>query len=254
MNFEEVLAELQIDEDELKRMVAQGELRGFRDGETMKFRRADVSKIKKGRETEPTIILTDSDADISLPESKEDHDLLVEEPSKDAEDRDTVVNIDVFETTDVKVEDSDIPTVDVESIEGGGDTVQFEDDTLDLDMSVMDDDEGAATLIDVGGPTEMATESFDLIEEAPPADDFEVVDTTITGSGRISRSARLRAMQIKKKKGHPVMTAFIFVTSLIMLFGFTVLFNTIRGVEPKYIVDIGRTCRDIIDWITSIFA
>ena len=237
MTFEDVLAELQIDDEELKRMVASGELRGFRDGETMKFKKAEVLHLKKGRETEPTIILSDSDADISLPDAEGDLDLLVEEA--EGQDRDTVLNIDVFETADTKGQDSDAGTVDVDAIE----------------LGVEDDEEaGAATLVDVGGPTEMATESFDLIEEAPPAEDFEIVDTTITGSGRISRSARLRAMQIKKKKGHPVMTSMLLLTSAIMLLPFAVLFNTIRGVEPEYIINFGEKCRNIIDAITGIFA
>lgn len=244
MSFEEVLAELQIDEDELKSMVASGDLRGFRDGETMKFRTQDVMSLKKGRETEPTIILSDSDADISLPEESEDLDLLVEDEHTD-EDRDTVLNIDVFESDDGAA----APDAD-----SGSETVQLSDDGVELLPDEEEEDAGAATLIDVGGPEEMSTESFDLIEEAPAEDeDFEVVDTTITGSGRISRSARLRAMQIKKKKGHPVMTAFLFVTAALMMYPFAVIFNTLRGVESEYVTNIGKTLRDIIDGITSIF-
>src|SRR2546423_1512244 len=64
MSFEDVLAELQIDEEELKKLVSQGELRGFRDGLSMKFKKDDVLNLKQGRETEPTIILTDSDAQL----------------------------------------------------------------------------------------------------------------------------------------------------------------------------------------------
>ena len=41
MTFEDVLAELQIDEDELKKLVSQGELRGFRDGRSMFMARED---------------------------------------------------------------------------------------------------------------------------------------------------------------------------------------------------------------------
>ena len=60
MTFQEVLEELQIDEDELKRLVSNAELRGFRAGSSMKFKRDDVMNLKQGRETEPTIILTDN--------------------------------------------------------------------------------------------------------------------------------------------------------------------------------------------------
>src|SRR5580704_14801305 len=57
MSFEDVLGELQIDEEELKKLVSQGELRGFRDGLSMKFKKDDVLNLKQGRETEPTVIL-----------------------------------------------------------------------------------------------------------------------------------------------------------------------------------------------------
>lgn len=56
-SFEDVLGELQLDEEELKRMVSEGELRAFRDENKMKFRRDDVENLKKGKVTEPTVVL-----------------------------------------------------------------------------------------------------------------------------------------------------------------------------------------------------
>lgn len=62
-SFEDVLNELNVDEDELKRMVSEGELRAFRDDNKMKFRKDDVENLRKDRSTEPTIVLPgDSDA------------------------------------------------------------------------------------------------------------------------------------------------------------------------------------------------
>ena len=86
MSFEEVLAELQIDEEELKKLVSQGELRGFRDGLSMKFKKDDVLNLKQGRETEPTIILTDSDQEMGIAESSDE--LILEDSTSD-----TVINI-----------------------------------------------------------------------------------------------------------------------------------------------------------------
>jgi excisionase family DNA binding protein len=45
-NFEEALRELNLKEEELKRLVSEGEIRAFRDGDTMKLRRADVEHLK----------------------------------------------------------------------------------------------------------------------------------------------------------------------------------------------------------------
>lgn len=56
-SFEDVLKELNVDEEELKRMVSEGELRAFRSENKMKFKVEDVDNLKKGRVTEPTVIL-----------------------------------------------------------------------------------------------------------------------------------------------------------------------------------------------------
>jgi excisionase family DNA binding protein len=45
-NFDEALKQLNLQEEELKRLVSEGEIRAFRDGETMKLRRADVENLK----------------------------------------------------------------------------------------------------------------------------------------------------------------------------------------------------------------
>lgn len=46
-SFERALRELQVREEELKRLVSAGEIRAFRDGDTMKLRREDVEKMRK---------------------------------------------------------------------------------------------------------------------------------------------------------------------------------------------------------------
>ena len=43
--FDEVLKRLAIDETKLKRLVSEGEIRAFREGDQMKFRRADVENL-----------------------------------------------------------------------------------------------------------------------------------------------------------------------------------------------------------------
>ena len=46
-SFEEALRELSLREEELKRLVSEGEIRAFRDAGTMKLRRADVDTLRK---------------------------------------------------------------------------------------------------------------------------------------------------------------------------------------------------------------
>ncbi|MDQ7778404.1 MAG: hypothetical protein RDV41_01685 [Planctomycetota bacterium] len=87
-SFDDVLGELQLNEEDLKRMVSEGELRAFRDENKMKFRKDDVENLKKGLRTEPTVVLPpssapageDSAADVGL-ESADT--LLTPEPAGD---------------------------------------------------------------------------------------------------------------------------------------------------------------------------
>lgn len=63
-SFEETLRKLRIEEDDLKMIVASGDIRVFRDDDQMKFRRADIDGIIKGRMGEPTIILPSRDEEL----------------------------------------------------------------------------------------------------------------------------------------------------------------------------------------------
>jgi hypothetical protein len=45
-SFDEALRELRLKEEELKRLVSEGEIRAFREGDTMKLRRADVENLR----------------------------------------------------------------------------------------------------------------------------------------------------------------------------------------------------------------
>jgi hypothetical protein len=45
-SFERVLKELQLEEEELKRLVSEGEIRAFRDQDTMKFKKEEVERFR----------------------------------------------------------------------------------------------------------------------------------------------------------------------------------------------------------------
>ena len=51
-SFEKTLLELQVDEERLRKLVGAGELRAFRDGATMKFKKTDVDAIEVGSSVE----------------------------------------------------------------------------------------------------------------------------------------------------------------------------------------------------------
>ena len=57
LSFEKVLKELKLKEEELKRLVSEGEIRAFRDADKMKFKKEDVDRLKK--DTGKTIQFTE---------------------------------------------------------------------------------------------------------------------------------------------------------------------------------------------------
>ena len=54
LSFDEALAELQMATHELRSLVAQGEIRAFREEDVLKFRRTDVLDLKRTREAQKT--------------------------------------------------------------------------------------------------------------------------------------------------------------------------------------------------------
>lgn len=292
MTFEEVLAELQIDEDELKNLVSQGELRGFRDGRSMKFKTDDVLTLKSGRETEPTIILTESDQEMGIAESSDE--LILEDSTSD-----TVINIGdimgggkseqqeiVFDTTEeftVSPHDSDpeaaIPTVEVPSI---SEDVGFEDSEAALvevgssDLtsrsSPMRGGGGAArgrsapppgsmasgVSVVSGSSASMETEAFELMEESGETEGFvaEVRSSGRSGrqSGRRSSSVRMRALSIQSRPTSPAWSIVIvaFIVAPLVFQG-GVLYNDMRDVEPEWVVQFTASLRDMYDNIHLTF-
>lgn len=93
-----------MEEDELKRLVSEGEIRAFRDEDKMKFKKSDIDGLKKGRMTEPTIILPSGEPDDS---SEDSEVLLVEEDTSE-----TLLDIDDLES---EASSASVPTVDFSS-------------------------------------------------------------------------------------------------------------------------------------------
>ncbi|MEZ6195234.1 MAG: hypothetical protein R3F20_05865 [Planctomycetota bacterium] len=61
ISLEKALAELRLKEDDLKRLVSEGEIRAFRDADKMKFKREDIEKLKQ--DTGKTIRFQDESSD-----------------------------------------------------------------------------------------------------------------------------------------------------------------------------------------------
>jgi hypothetical protein len=130
LSFEKVLRELQIEEDELKKLVSAGEIRAFRDADKMKFKREEIDKLKQDRDSSPDVIeILDSDSetsDESTPTLEEDSSELTEELSFD-DDLDSDVGMATAEISeDDFLSDSDLGT-EVEDVDLGVTSIEEED-------------------------------------------------------------------------------------------------------------------------------
>lgn len=192
-SFEKVLKELQMEEDELKRLVSEGEIRAFRDEDKMKFKKSDIDGLKKGRMTEPTIILPSGEDD-----SSEDSEvLLVEEDTSE-----TLLDIDDLDGADSS--STTVPTVDFSSSADFEDSsasetiteeLTFEADSGSYVLESSDDVliDSSGELLEVGGEsssgetfiesdTGLQTEPLDMDSDVLDSADFET-DFADSGAG-----------------------------------------------------------------------
>ncbi|MHC4607275.1 MAG: helix-turn-helix domain-containing protein [Planctomycetota bacterium] len=143
-SFEDVMRELELSEEDLKRMVSEGELRAFRDENKMKFKKEDVESLKKGRITEPTIILPSTPSGGTTEE--------------------TVLDLDVSDETSALADTS----LGEETGEpaAGGDELKFDETEIDIsadepEIGVESDETFIEEEIDTG----LTTEPLKLADE-----------------------------------------------------------------------------------------
>lgn len=250
MSFEDVLEELGVDEEEINRLVSHGELPSFREGNTIKFKREDVLNLKRGRETEPTIILTDSDQEMGIAESSDE--LILDDSST----ADTVLNVGdimtgagsdeiVFDTTEefaISPHDSDpeaaIPTVEVPRIEE------------DLGLAESDSD---AALVEVSASS-AEHDAYDVIDVEESAESAEIqLAPSKPSSRKVSVSARMAAMSVEQQKGHALWTTFLTFSAIAAMMPLLVLYHRMAESEPPWLTDFADKLNGIVGAIGAIF-
>jgi len=78
MDFDKVLNELEMEEEELKKLVSAGEIKAFREADKMRFKREDIEKLRKKSDGPDVIELLDSDDGIE-PDSDLTEELTFDE-------------------------------------------------------------------------------------------------------------------------------------------------------------------------------
>ena len=83
VSFEKALRDLKLQSEELKKLVSEGEIRAFRDGQSMKFRKEDVEALAS-----PSLELDglEDDTGMVTEELSEEDTLLVEDDLEEVEE------------------------------------------------------------------------------------------------------------------------------------------------------------------------
>jgi hypothetical protein len=80
-SFEEVLRNLELEEDDLKRLVSAGEIRAFRDKDTMRFKAEDIERLRsdqgKDIELDDLDLDLDDDLELDVEPAGAEHDVLL---------------------------------------------------------------------------------------------------------------------------------------------------------------------------------
>lgn len=191
-SFDEVLRQLSIDENRLKRLVSEGEIRAFREGDQMKFKRSEIDSLAgksgKGSQTSETSL------------------------------------------TEISLEDDSSPTVNIGKGKGKAETLK--DDLLDEpDLSQRGGMRTAEissqdTFIDQAGDVGMSTEPIDFTEDAGKAE--EVEDIGVEKKKSASRPAPKRVV-IEDEVRSPLWSALLGLTFAIGVCGALVAISASRG-------------------------
>ena len=185
--FDEVVRQLKIDENKLKRLVSEGEISAFREGDIMKFKKSEIDKLVQkgtGSETSETVL-----SEITL----EDEAPAFEESGE------TLTDDLIFESSEDKVQIG----------EGGGVEEISSQDTFIEDAG----DE-------IGMTTEPIDLSADLTEEV---DEEEIEEIEAPGQRRGGAAARTsrRVAATEPAHGSPGMTFALVLSAIVIFLGLT---------------------------------
>jgi len=101
-SFDEALSELRLKEEELKRLVSEGEIRAFRDGETMKLRKGDVEALRSELGGGEVVDLGESSEEIVFEDDLADEAGMATEEISDV---DTIIEDDIEDVGEIEIEE-----------------------------------------------------------------------------------------------------------------------------------------------------
>ena len=106
-NFEEALDKLRLKEEELKRLVSEGEIRAFREGDTMRLRRSDVEHLKNELMGGDVVDLADADEELVFEDDLDVPDAGM--ATEEIADMDTLLDDDVEDVGELDLSEAAAP-------------------------------------------------------------------------------------------------------------------------------------------------
>jgi len=104
-SFDEALSELRLKEEELKRLVSEGDIRAFREGDTMKLRKGDVEALKSELTGGEVVDLGEPSEELVF----EDDGLLDEAgmATEEISEVDTIIEDDIEDVGEIELDEVD---------------------------------------------------------------------------------------------------------------------------------------------------
>jgi excisionase family DNA binding protein len=131
-SFDEVLSRLKIDEQKLKRLVSEGEIRAFREGDEMKFKKSDIDNLNVGVSSEGETREVDLSASKGDASETLTDDLIFDEGDE----------------LDLSADDAGLATAEISSqdtfVDEGGEPVGMSTEPLDVSAAGLDEVEEEA--------------------------------------------------------------------------------------------------------------
>ncbi|MDJ0522666.1 MAG: helix-turn-helix domain-containing protein [Planctomycetota bacterium] len=199
-SFDEVLRQLNIDENRLKRLVSEGEIRAFREGGAMKFKRTEIDGLAgragRGSQTSETSL------------------------------------------TEISLEDDSQPTVNVGA--GAGDTLSdelLEEPDLTASGGLKTAEISSQDTFIDQGDVGMSTEPIDFTDDEGLGDDEEIedigVDRPRAGAGRASRPQPRQRVVVDEPRTGALTYIVLFLAAVVSLSAVLVVTSVSRGGSNK---------------------
>lgn len=238
LSFEDVVAQLGLSEDEVKRLVSEGELRAFRDEDRMKFRKEDVDSLASNRSgggEEGTILDLDNAVDFESGELPAASDTAVPEVDF-GEQESKPAPIDTTGTPEADFGDAEGTIIEPPEEEAGSD----KGDTTGITQEMVFEDSDDLKVQKEDSSSVGAAESDETFAEdsSKTATEEELVDAPTEGAESAAveeeeaearpapRAARPAAPA--EPGHHPVMTICLFLCSAAMWILGSLLVDLVR--------------------------